>query len=87
MLARADQLSPGLFMNPRHAAAEVLHADRQWRPVIVLGWHRLEVAHRQPVTDRWIFWLVRLRLESRDEAWFEFDSLKLRPQRRLALTT
>src|SRR5258708_21390085 len=83
MLARTDLLPSGSFMNPRHA--EVLCADGQWRPVMVLGWHRLDVAHRQAVTDRWIFWFVHLRLESGDEAWFEFDSLNLRPQRRLVL--
>ena len=87
MLARKDQLPLGSFINPRHVEAEVLYADRQWRPVMVLGWHRLDVAHRQAVTDRWIFWFVHLRLESGDEAWFEFDSLNLRPQRRIVLKT
>jgi hypothetical protein len=53
---------------PNSAEAEVLYADRQWRPVTVLGWHRLNIAHRQAVTDRRIFWLVHLRLESGDEA-------------------
>jgi len=55
MLARKDQLPLGSFINPRHVEAEVLYADRQWKPVTVLGWHRLDVAHRQAVTDRWIF--------------------------------
>jgi hypothetical protein len=47
----------------------------------VLGWHRLDAAHRQPLTDRWIFWLVRLQLEPGEKDWFEFDSLNLRPCR------
>jgi hypothetical protein len=35
----------------------------------------------------WIFWLVHLRLDSGDEAWFEFDALNLRPRRQLVLET
>jgi hypothetical protein len=87
MLASKEQLPLGSFMNPRHAEAEVLYADRQWRPVTVLSWHRLDIAYRQAVTDRWIFWLVHLRLESGGEAWFDFDSLNLRPRRHLGLKT
>jgi hypothetical protein len=66
-------------MEARRAEAELLHADGNWRPVTVLGWYRLDVARRQPVTNRWIFWLVRLRLGGGEEAWFEYDSLDLRP--------
>jgi hypothetical protein len=53
--------------------------DGTWRPATVLGWYRLDVASRQPVTNRWIFWLVRLRLGDGQETWFEYDSLNLRP--------
>jgi hypothetical protein len=65
-------------MEPRHTEAEALYADGTWRPVNVLGWHRLDVAHEQPITKRWIFWLVRLQLETGEKAWFEYDSLNLR---------
>jgi hypothetical protein len=66
-------------MEPWGTEAELLYADGNWRPATVLGWYRLDVAHRQPITNRWIFWLVRLRLGDGDEAWFEYDSLNLRP--------
>jgi hypothetical protein len=42
-------------MEPRRTEAELLYADGIWRPATVLGWSRLDVAHRQPVTSRWIF--------------------------------
>jgi hypothetical protein len=66
-------------MEPRRTEAEVLYVDGQWRLANVLGWHRLDVAHRQPLTEVWVFWLVHLRLESREEAWFEYVRLNLRP--------
>ena len=65
-------------MQPRRTDAELLYADGNWRPATVLGWYRLDVAYRQPVTNRWIFWLVRLRLGDGEEASFEDDSLNLR---------
>ena len=65
-------------MQPRRTEAELLYVDGNWRPATVLGWYRLDVAHRQPVTNRWIFWLVRLRLGDGEGAWFEYDSLNLR---------
>ena len=61
-----------------------LYMDGTWRRVTVLGWLRLDVAHRQPVTNRFIFWLVQLHLESGEEAWFEYHSLDLRPSRRVS---
>jgi hypothetical protein len=66
-------------MQPRRTEAEVLYADGNWRPAAVLGWYRLDVAGQQPITNRWIFWLVRLRLRDGEQAWFEYDSLNLRP--------
>jgi hypothetical protein len=65
-------------MEPRRTEAEVLYMDGTWRPVTVLEWLRLDVAHRQPITNRWIFWLSRLQLDDGSEGWFEFDSLCLR---------
>ena len=65
MLARSDQLPPGSFMDPVRTDAQVLYADQQWRPAKIRGWHRLDVAHQEPVTQRWIFWLVRLQLKYR----------------------
>jgi hypothetical protein len=79
MLSRRDPPPTGTAMKPRRTAAELLYADATWRPATVLGWYRLDVARRQPVTNRWIFWLVRLRLAGREEAWFEYDNLNLRP--------
>jgi hypothetical protein len=67
-------------MDPVRTDAEVLYADRQWRPAKVLGWHRLDVACQQPITQRWIFWFVRLQLETGQRAWFEYDSRNLRPR-------
>jgi hypothetical protein len=78
-LARSEGLPPGSFMNPRRSHAELLYADGTWRPATVHGWHRLDVAHRQRVTQRWIFWLVRLQLPDGEKCWFEYDSLNLRP--------
>ncbi|SRR5258708_38305241 len=49
-------------MDPRATEAEVLYLDRSVRPATVLGWKRLDVARRQPITERWIFWLVHLQL-------------------------
>ena len=68
-------------MEPRHAQARVLYLDGEWREATVLGWHRLDVAHRQPVTEVWIFWLVHLRLEVGEEGWFEYIGVNLRPSR------
>lgn len=65
-------------MEPRTTEAEVLHADQQWRPVQVLGWHRLDVARQQVITGRWTFWLVQLQLASGEKEWFEYDALNLR---------
>lgn len=67
-------------MEPTHTDAEVLYADAQWRPANVAGWLRLDVAHRQLITNRWIFWLVQSRLADGEEAWFEYDGLNLRPR-------
>ncbi len=66
-------------MEPRRTEAELLYVDGNRRPATVLGWYRLDVARRQPVTNRWIFWLVRLQLGGGEGAWFEYDSLNLRP--------
>lgn len=66
-------------MEPRLTEAEVLYTDREWHPATVLGWYRLDIAHEQPITKRWIFWLVRLQLESGEETWFEYDKRNLRP--------
>jgi hypothetical protein len=66
-------------MRPRRTEAEVLYADGAWRPATVLGWCRLDIARRQPITNRWVFWLVRLRLGDGEQAWFEYDGLNLRP--------
>ena len=82
MLTRRDELPPGTAMEPRRTEAELLYMDGHPRRVTVLGWLRLDVAHRQPITNRFIFWLVHLRLETGEEAWFEYDSLNLRPQQR-----
>ena len=83
VLTRSDHLPPGSFMDPVRTDAEVLYADRQWRPAKVLGWHRLDVAHQQPITQRRIFWLVRLQLETGQKAWFEYDTRNLRPREAL----
>src|SRR5262249_22576722 len=79
VLARGDPPPAGTGMEARRTGAELLYVDGNWRPVTVLGWYRLGVAHRRPVTNRWVFWLVRLRLEDGQEAWFEYDRLNLRP--------
>ena len=83
VLTRSYQLPSGSFMDPMRTDAEVLYTDQQWRPAKVLGWHRLDVAHRQPITQRWIFWLVRLQLETGERAWFEYDTRNLRPREAL----
>lgn len=79
VLARSDPLPSGSFMDPIRTDADLLYTDRQWRPAKVLGWHRLDVAQRQHITERWTFWLVRLELETGETAWFEYNSLNLRP--------
>jgi hypothetical protein len=79
MLARRDPPPTGTAVQPRRTEAELLYADGNWRPATVLGWYRLDVANRQPVTNRRVFWLVRLRLGDGEQAWFEYDSLDLRP--------
>jgi hypothetical protein len=66
-------------MDPRRTEGELLYADGQSRRVTVLGWLRLDVTHRNSITDRWIFWLVHLRLPGGGEGWFEYDSRNLRP--------
>ena len=66
-------------MDPRGTEAEVLYMDQSWRPAIVTGWIRLDVAHRQPINERWIFWDVQLQLPGDEEGWFEYDSRSLRP--------
>ena len=63
-LTRRDELPPGTAMEPKGTEAELLYMDGTWRRVTVLGWLRLDVAHRQPVTNRFIFWLVQLHLET-----------------------
>lgn len=79
MLARRDPRPTGTAMEPRRTDAGLLYADGSWRPATVLGWHRLGVARSQPVTNQWVFWLVRLRLGDGEEAWFEYDSQNLGP--------
>jgi hypothetical protein len=69
-------------MKPKQAGTQVLYGDGTWRPAKVLGWLRLDVAHKQPITQRWVFWLVQMQLADGQEAWFEYDSLNLRPQAR-----
>lgn len=49
-------------MKPKQADAQLLYADGTWRPARVLGWLRLDIAHKQPITQRWIFRLVQIQL-------------------------
>ena len=67
-------------MPPRRTDAQALYTDGQPRPATVIGWHRLDVARRQPITEVWIFWLVHLRLEKGEEGRFESDKRGLRPR-------
>jgi hypothetical protein len=69
----------GTPIEPRVTSAEVLYTDREWHPVTVLGWYRLDVAHEQLLTGLWVFWLVHLRLESGEDSWFEYVKLNIRP--------
>ena len=51
---QGDLSASGTVLEPRRSEAELLYADGNWRPATVLGWYRLDVAHRQPVTNRWL---------------------------------
>jgi hypothetical protein len=53
----------GTVIGPRRTEAELVYADGNWRPDSI-RLVRLDVVYRQPITDRWIFWLVRLRLRA-----------------------
>ena len=67
-------------MKPKLTEAEVLYTDRKWHPATVLGWYELDDAHEQLLTGLLVSWLVRLRLESGKDSWFEYAKLNIRPR-------
>ena len=78
-MLRPAKTPQGPHVGARNQHAEVMWGDRNWRPVVILAWHKLTEPPRQGGHS--VTWVVQLQFTDEATGWYFFDAGNLRPVR------